>query len=127
MKYDRNLHAAVHPVIAGQAEINQGNIILVPKVIAALKEIRLAWKIPVVSMVKRSGVGDISKYENGSHSPRLSSLERWADALGYEIVLRPKPKIETSPRGFSWLERQSDAWGIKVCPQTERTPNGSRT
>jgi transcriptional regulator with XRE-family HTH domain len=32
----------------------------------------------------------ITEWELGQHSPKISTLSAWADALGYEIVLQPK-------------------------------------
>ena len=34
----------------------------------------------------------LARYERGENDPRLSTLVRWADALGYEIVLRAKTR-----------------------------------
>lgn len=31
-----------------------------------------------------------SRLERGYHSPTLVTLSNWADALGYEVTLRPK-------------------------------------
>jgi transcriptional regulator with XRE-family HTH domain len=64
-------------------------------IISALREVRLASRISQdaigASLGKRSN--EISAYENGHpgrQSPRICTLEAWASALGYEIVLRPK-------------------------------------
>ena len=32
----------------------------------------------------------VSVYEAGRNFPRLDILEKWADTLGYEIVIQPK-------------------------------------
>jgi transcriptional regulator with XRE-family HTH domain len=32
-------------------------------------------------------VGYLSRLESGTAEPRLSTLRRWADALGYDLVL----------------------------------------
>lgn len=32
----------------------------------------------------------VSEYETGSRVPRVDSLRRWADVLGYDLVLVPK-------------------------------------
>jgi transcriptional regulator with XRE-family HTH domain len=63
-----------------------------PKVIGALKEIRLAWGLSREDLSERCGVSPRAIYyvEAGHRSPTLETLELWADALGYEITLKPK-------------------------------------
>lgn len=37
-----------------------------------------------------TGQNMISHWETGRHDPRLSKVLKWADALGYELVIRPR-------------------------------------
>lgn len=62
-------------------------------VIATLIEIRRAWRVSLEVVAERAHVSgrNLSAIERGRRSPSLRTLEKWADALGYEIVLRPKP------------------------------------
>ena len=60
-----------------------------------LKQIRMEQGLSKLSVATRMGKTDeshqlIGHWEEGVHEPRLSSLEAWADALGYEIDLHPK-------------------------------------
>lgn len=61
-------------------------------IIRELREIRLAWKMPVehVAFQADLGVRTLQYLERGDREPTLGTLERWADVLGYELVLRPK-------------------------------------
>jgi transcriptional regulator with XRE-family HTH domain len=61
-------------------------------VVQSLKEIRLAWQFPVSRIAAKANVQSrsILHWEAGQVSPTIRMLEKYADALGYEIVLRPK-------------------------------------
>lgn len=60
--------------------------------IAELKVARKAWKFTLTELEHRAGVGirTLQHSERGHHSPTLRTLMSWAEALGYEIVLKPK-------------------------------------
>lgn len=64
----------------------------VHKIVAALTEIRQAWKYPVSRIAEKVGSTgrQLYKCEAGEADPKLSLLVKWADAMGYELVLRPK-------------------------------------
>jgi transcriptional regulator with XRE-family HTH domain len=61
-------------------------------IVRELREIRVAWKMAVerVALQADLGVRTLKYLESGEHEPTLQTLERWADVLGYELVLRPK-------------------------------------
>lgn len=58
-------------------------------VILALTTARLAQNVTQSAIERKAGLSNryISRLERGAKSPSLDSLERWADALGYEITL----------------------------------------
>ena len=60
-----------------------------------LKQIRMEQGLSKATIVKRLGIDptahhQLTDWEEGTSDPRLSSIERWADALGYELDLHPK-------------------------------------
>lgn len=57
-----------------------------------LREIRIEKKITLVELARDLGTSysNIADWERGVHEPKISSLEKWADALGYEIDLHLK-------------------------------------
>ena len=60
---------------------------------AILKPIRMEQGLSKHTVATRMGLAtdhQIANWEAGIHDPRLSSLERWAAALGYELDLHPK-------------------------------------
>lgn len=73
-------------------EAATGNAVMVHRVVLALTIIRKAWKLTRQEIADRMGTHQetIWRYETDRNDPRISVLERWADTLGYEIVLRPK-------------------------------------
>jgi transcriptional regulator with XRE-family HTH domain len=60
-------------------------------IVQELRAVRRAWKKPLEEIAELSGYhrGQLSGYENGAHVPNLRTLGNWAQALGYELVLRP--------------------------------------
>ena len=57
---------------------------------AILKQIRMEQGLSKLTVATRMGLASdhqIANWEDGINDPRLSSLERWASALGYELVL----------------------------------------
>lgn len=60
--------------------------------IAELMEVRRAWRLTQAEVAERSGVSHrtVSETELGNSSPHFDNLCLMADALGYEITLRPK-------------------------------------
>ena len=62
-------------------------------VIYELLETRLAWKMGIREVARRANIVDhtfLRETELGNHDIRFRNMVKWADALGYEIVLRPK-------------------------------------
>lgn len=60
---------------------------------AILKQIRMEQGLSKLTVATRMGLASdhqIANWEDGINDPRLSSLERWASALGYELDLHPK-------------------------------------
>lgn len=60
-----------------------------------LKEIRMEQGLSKLTVITRMGIDpsahhQITNWEENLSDPRLSSLERWAEALGYELDLHPK-------------------------------------
>ncbi len=58
-----------------------------------LRKIRQESRISQDAVACGMGIGDrafIPRLEGGKHSPLLSTVSRWADVLGYELVLRRK-------------------------------------
>ncbi len=64
----------------------------ISNIIQELQEIRWSWKLNLGDVAHRAGLGrnTLTNSESGHHSPNLETLEKWADALGYEIVLKAK-------------------------------------
>lgn len=58
-------------------------------IVTLLREIRIEKKITLVELARDLGTsyGNIADWERGIHEPKISSLEKWAAALGYEIDL----------------------------------------
>lgn len=61
-------------------------------IIKQLRKIRRDQELSqdAVEAVAALGDGHISQLERGRRTPNLNTLTSWADALGYQIVLRPK-------------------------------------
>lgn len=61
-------------------------------VIERLAQTRLAWKLPVDEAAIRIGCtpATLRKFEIGQVSPSVSTLSRWAGALGFDLSLWPK-------------------------------------
>jgi hypothetical protein len=61
-------------------------------IIDQLTEIRLAWGLASLDVARRADVGDraLRLCEMDKTSISFRRVERWAAALGYELVLRPK-------------------------------------
>lgn len=58
-----------------------------------LRSLRLEQGLSQEALTERLGLqsqSGFSRLERGFHSPTLVTLSNWADALGYEVVLRPK-------------------------------------
>ena len=52
------------------------------------KESRMSQDAVAAALGKDST--QITNYERGHQSPRISLIADWADTLGYELVLQPK-------------------------------------
>ena len=65
---------------------------VISPIVRELREIRQAWKMSVEAIAMQADIGTrvIGYWESGAYEPRLSTIERVADVLGYELVLRPK-------------------------------------
>ena len=65
----------------------------VSEIISQLRKTRLEMGISqdsVAAMLGNNAHGYISNVENGRKTPTLPTVARWADALGYRLVLEPK-------------------------------------
>jgi transcriptional regulator with XRE-family HTH domain len=63
------------------------------KMVDALREIRMAWKLRIQDVEAKANLGEncIRRLERGyTANPNIKTLRKWADALGYDIVIRPK-------------------------------------
>jgi len=68
-------------------------------IITELKAIRCSQKVSQDAVGAAMGNDEhsktINRLETGRQNPMLGTLTRWADALDYELVLRPKaPKLK---------------------------------
>ncbi|MEH2539453.1 MULTISPECIES: helix-turn-helix domain-containing protein [unclassified Bradyrhizobium] len=66
-------------------------------ILTSLRDIRKANNISQESLAVSIGMNSqsgISGLERGIRSPTLATLTIWAEALGYELVLRPKQGIQ---------------------------------
>lgn len=63
------------------------------KLIGELYEIRRAWGFSPEVIADRVGISarTIRYAEMGHRYPCIDTIELWAEALGYDVVLRPKP------------------------------------
>lgn len=66
-----------------------------PTIPKLLKQIRMEQGLSKATIAERLGIDptahrQLTNWEEGTSDPRLSSIERWADALGYELDLHPK-------------------------------------
>lgn len=61
-------------------------------IVKLLREIRIEKKITLSNLARNLGTsyGNIADWERGVHEPKVSSLEKWAEALGYEFDLHIK-------------------------------------
>ena len=57
-----------------------------------LKEIRRANNLTQAELGNRAGYSrfQIAEWERGAHDPRINAVSNISEALGYELVLRPK-------------------------------------
>lgn len=58
-----------------------------------LRNARIEQNLSQQDLVLKLGMNSqsgFSRIERGFHSPTLVTLSNWADALGYELMLRPK-------------------------------------
>ncbi|TYL99640.1 helix-turn-helix transcriptional regulator [Bradyrhizobium rifense] len=62
------------------------------RIVKALVEVRIAWKLTQNDVSSRMGIrrDHFARLETGVQPPVLATLEKWADALGYRLGLRPK-------------------------------------
>ena len=63
------------------------------EIVKQLRKIRQEKEISqeaVAAVLHNNSHGYVSLLENGRRSPKLYTLTKWADVLGYELVLRPK-------------------------------------
>ena len=60
--------------------------------VKALVEVRMAWKLTQNDVSSRMGIrrDHFARLETDVQRPVLATLEKWADALGYKLGLRPK-------------------------------------
>jgi transcriptional regulator with XRE-family HTH domain len=58
-----------------------------------LQDARRAQGVSTMKLAEKSGIGRpaIARYECGEAFPNVHKLTQWAEALGYEIILRKKP------------------------------------
>lgn len=65
---------------------------VISPIVRELREIRMAWKMSVEAIALQADIGTraIGYWENGTYEPKLAIVERVAEVLGYELVLRPK-------------------------------------
>ncbi len=61
-------------------------------IITELKAIRRSQKVSQDAVGFALGIQQavISEWESGDHNPQLHSLSKWADTLGYDVVLKLK-------------------------------------
>ncbi len=63
-------------------------------IIAELRRVRQERKLSqeeMAGMIRMaSGQTYVSRVEGGQHDPLLATIDGWAQALGYELVLKPK-------------------------------------
>lgn len=61
-----------------------------------LRALRVERELTITELANLTGIRrpNIVRLESGTHSPQLSTLERVADALGVEIVLKKKDEID---------------------------------
>lgn len=59
----------------------------------SLIEARLAWRLTQREVASRMGVRReyLARLEVGELQPALSTLEKWANALGYDLGLKSRP------------------------------------
>jgi transcriptional regulator with XRE-family HTH domain len=71
----------------------------VDPIIAALRERREAAGLTRQELAGRAKIGyrTLADYEVGKFEPTLNTLCRWADALGCDVALVPRP-VWTPPR-----------------------------
>ncbi|MRT92066.1 helix-turn-helix domain-containing protein [Ancylomarina sp. 16SWW S1-10-2] len=64
--------------------------------IETIKERRHAMKVTQEILAEISGVGlrTLKQFESGKGNPTLATLEKLADALGLEITLQIKKRLE---------------------------------
>jgi hypothetical protein len=69
-------------------------------IIDALIKARVAWRLSSRIVASRAGVGDraLRLCEMGQTDISFSRVEKWAAALGYELVLRPKSEDGAPPQ-----------------------------
>lgn len=62
-------------------------------IIQQLRQIRIEQKCSqdaVSALIGVNSRGQVSAWESGRVGPQYETLNKWADALGYELTLRPK-------------------------------------
>jgi transcriptional regulator with XRE-family HTH domain len=64
-------------------------------ILSDLRRIRQASRISQDAIGAAIGVtaNNFSRYELGVYHPRIDRIASWAEALGYELVLRPKTEL----------------------------------
>ena len=70
------------------------------QIISELRKIRIERNLRQKAIGRAVGRhdSDISAYERGISYPLAGVLDRWAEFLGYEIILRPKNELEPRAR-----------------------------
>jgi hypothetical protein len=74
------------------AQANQGRPIRVTPLVQQLSEERQAWKLDFKFMEWRTGYSAsyLRSMERGARQPTIAALTDWAEALGFELVLKRK-------------------------------------
>jgi len=107
----------VRELIAADPELQAEYERLAPRweAITALIRARLAEGLTQRQLADRMGVSQavVSRLESAEHSPRLESLQRAADALGYDLEVRFKRRTRArraaeAPASYRETSRQQD-------------------
>jgi transcriptional regulator with XRE-family HTH domain len=61
-------------------------------IIEQLKNLRISLDMTQQAVAQLMGAKQsmVSEWESGNKQPRLASLHRWAEALGYDLTLTPR-------------------------------------
>jgi predicted transcriptional regulator len=88
-KFQRERPSIKQLVESGDAEevIKQGDMIAIMRAGALLRTARQKAGLSLADLAERTGIdrAALSRLENGAHSPTLTTLTRYAEALGLEL------------------------------------------